>query len=225
VLYRLCRPLSLIKERGVGGEVFICYTVDHMTPQTFIFFGPSGSGKGTQAKLLQEEIKKRDPERNILYIETGQGLRELSNENSFTAQKIKETLENGDLAPVFLPIWVWAGLMMKKLNGNEHLFMDGMSRRIEEAYVLDSAVQFYKRENPTIISIEVSDEWATQLLKGRGRSDDNDQEIKKRLGWYHQNVVPAIEYFKNNSYYKFISINGEQTIEEVHREIMQKVGL
>ena len=115
--------------------------------------------------------------------------------------------------------------MMKKLNGNEHLFMDGMSRRIEEAYVLDSAVQFYKRENPTIISIEVSDEWATQLLKGRGRSDDNDQEIKKRLGWYHQNVVPAIEYFKNNSYYKFISINGEQTIEEVHREIMQKVGL
>ena len=100
-----------------------------------------------------------------------------------------------------------------------------MSRRLVEANVLDSALKFYKRENLTIISIECSDEWATKLLKGRGRSDDTDEEIKKRLGWYRENTVPAIEYFKNDSDYRFIPINGEQTIEDVHQEIMIKLGL
>ncbi|KKP56425.1 MAG: Adenylate kinase [Parcubacteria group bacterium GW2011_GWC1_34_10] len=196
-----------------------------MQPQTFIFFGPSGSGKGTQARRLQDEIKKRDPDRNILYIETGQKFRELAENDSFTAQKMKNILETGNLAPVFLPIWVWAGIMIENVTGDEHLFLDGMSRRLVEANVLDSALKFYKRENLTIISIECSDEWATKLLKGRGRSDDTDEEIKKRLGWYRENTVPAIEYFKNDSDYRFIPINGEQTIEDVHQEIMIKLGL
>jgi len=196
-----------------------------MTPQTFIFFGPSGSGKGTQAKLLQEEIKKRDPERNILYIETGQKFRELAENDSYTAKKVKEVIQNGGLLPEFLPIWVWTSLMMENIKGNEHIFMDGLSRQPKEAPVLDSAIKFYERKNPIIVSIEVSDDWAAKLLKARGRNDDSDDEIKKRHSWYHKNVVPAMEYFKNDPYYRFISINGEHSIEEVHAEIMQKVGL
>ncbi|KKR29821.1 MAG: Adenylate kinase [Candidatus Woesebacteria bacterium GW2011_GWA1_39_8] len=196
-----------------------------MTPQTFIFFGPSGSGKGTQAKLLQEELKKKDPERKILYIETGQKFRELASGDSFSAQKIRDIIENGVLLPEFLPIWAFSDSLIQNFSGEEHMFMDGSPRRLKEAEVLDSAIKFYGRENPTIVSIEVSDEWATKLLKNRGRNDDNDEEIKKRLDWYKENVVPAINYFKNNSYYRFLSINGEQTIEEVHQEIMGKVNL
>lgn len=196
-----------------------------MQPQTFIFFGPSGCGKGTQAKLLQDELKNKDPERNIIYIETGQKFRELAEGNSFTAQKVKELMAKGGLAPVFLPIWIWTEMMMENITGNEHLFMDGMSRRLVEANVLDSALKFYERKNLTIISFEVSDEWATKLMKGRGRADDTDEEIKSRLAWYKENTMPAVEYFKNDPDYKFISINGEQTIEEVHREVMEKVGL
>jgi adenylate kinase len=196
-----------------------------MQPQTFIFFGPSGCGKGTQAKLLQEELKKKDPGRNIIYIETGQKFREIAKGNSFTANKIKEITEKGALAPVFLPIWIWTGYLVENLTGDEHIFFDGISRRLVEANVLDSALKFYDRKNLTVISFEVSDEWATKLMKGRGRADDTDEEIKKRLSWYKENTVPAIEYFKNDPDYKFISINGEQTIEEVHQEVMKKVGL
>ncbi len=196
-----------------------------MQSQTFIFFGPSGSGKGKQSELLMNVFKEKDPNRKILYIETGQEFRELIQENSFTSKEIKKVIENGGLLPAFLPIWVWTRYMMKNITGDEHIFMDGLSRQADEAPVLDSAIKFYKRENPFVISIEVSREWATRLLKNRGRSDDNDEEIKRRLDWYDKNVTKAIEYFKNNPYYKFIAINGEQTIEEVHQEIMEKVGL
>jgi len=196
-----------------------------MQPQTFIFFGPSGSGKGTQAELLQEELKKKDPERKILYIETGQKFRELAQGDSLTANEIKKVLKEGGLMPVFLPIWIWTGYLMDNLTGDEHIFFDGVSRRLVEANVLDSALKFYERKNLTVVSIECSDEWAIKLMKGRGRADDMEEEIKKRLAWYKENTAPAIEYFKNDPDYKFISINGEQTIEEVHKEIMEKVGL
>lgn len=196
-----------------------------MTPQTYIFFGPSGCGKGTQARRLQEKLKEKDPDRNILYIETGKKFREMAQEDSFTAAKVKEGMEKGKLMPVFLPIWIWAGYLKDNITGNEHLFFDGVSRRLVEANVLDSALKFYERKNLTVISFEVSDEWATKLMKGRGRLDDTDEEIKSRLAWYKENTLPAIEYFKNDPDYRFITINGEQTIEEVHKEVMQKVGL
>lgn len=196
-----------------------------MQPQTFIFFGPSGSGKGKQADLLMKELKKKDPATKIVYIETGQKFRDLSQENSLTAGLIKNVVENGGLLPEFLPIWVWTGIMMKEFTGDEHVLLDGLSRQPNEAPVLDSALQFYKRENPFVISIEVSDKCATERLLSRGRNDDNEQEIKKRLSWYRSNVTPAIEYFRKNPYYKFLAINGEQTIEKVHKDIMEKVGL
>jgi len=115
--------------------------------------------------------------------------------------------------------------LVEDMKGNEHLILDGTPRRLNEAEVLDSAIRFYKRENPIVVSIEVSDEWATKLLKGRGRSDDNDEEIKKRLDWYHENVKQAMDYFRNNPDYNFIPINGERTIEEVHQDIIKTLKL
>jgi len=196
-----------------------------MQPQTFIFFGPSGSGKGTQAKLVQEELKKKDPERDIIYVETGSKFRELAEGDSYTAKLIKDILNKGELTPEFLPIWIWTEYLVKNVSGDEHLFFDGSPRKPDEAFILDSAIRFYKRKNPIVISLEVSHEWATKLLKNRGRSDDNDEEIKKRLDWYDENVVEAMTYFKNNPDYRFIPINGERTIEEVHKDMMNQIGL
>ena len=163
--------------------------------------------------------------RKILYIETGQKFRELAEGDSLMAKEIKRILGEGGLMPVFLPIWIWAEHLMKNLTGNEHIFFDGVSRKLVEANVLDSALKFYERKNLTIISFEVSDEWAKKLMRGRGRADDTEEEMNKRLAWYKENTMPAIEYFKNDPDYKFISINGEHSIEEVHKDLMEKVGL
>jgi len=88
---------------------------------------------------------------------------------------------------------------------------------------LDSAIRFYKRKDPVVIYLNVSREWSIQRLLNRGRSDDDIEQINKRLDWFDEDVIPAIDYLKNNSTYNFIDINGEQTIEEVFREIEQKI--
>ena len=195
------------------------------SPQTFIFFGPSGSGKGTQSELVIEYLKKLAPDIKTINIQTGQKFRDFSTQSNFTAHMTKEVMETGALMPEFLPIWMWTGMLIEDFTGKEHLIFDGMARREHEAVVLDSALRFYKRENPIVVSINVGDAWATERLLARKRLDDTEIEIKKRLTWYRENVLASINFFKNNPYYQFVEINGEQTIEDVHKEILSKIDI
>lgn len=172
-----------------------------------------------------EFLKSRDPERKIIYIESGKELRRLAGVDSYTGKETKNILEAGGLTPIFLPVYLWSGILIDNVSGNEHIVMDGIARKPQEAGVLDSALQFYKRQNPIVVSLEVSDECAMQRLLGRGRSDDDPEEIKNRLQWYREEVTESIDYFKNSPYYRFLAINGERSIEEVHQDILEKSGL
>jgi adenylate kinase family enzyme len=195
-----------------------------MKPYSFIFFGLSGSGKGTQAKLLIDYLKNKD-KRPVIYLETGAKFREFVTEVSKTAQMTKQIMDEGGLLPEFLPIWIWTEYLVKHFSGEEHMVLDGLARRAHEVPILDSALRFYQRERPFVILINVSKKWAVERLLGRGRSDDNVSDIEKRVNWYYENVLPSVEYFKTNDFYNFIEINGEQEIEDVFKEIILKTGI
>jgi adenylate kinase family enzyme len=102
-----------------------------------------------------------------------------------------------------------------------HLVLDGTPRSLPEARVLTSAMDFFEREEPKVIYINVSRPWSEEKLLARGRADDRTLEkINKRLDWFDKDVVPAVEFFRTNPQYKFIEVNGEQTIEKVHSDII-----
>lgn len=191
-----------------------------MRAQTIILFGRSGSGKGTQAELLLKFIKEHDPVKKTLYIETGQKVREFMAQDKHSSKLTAELVNKGGILPEFLPIWIWTSFLVENFTGDEHLVLDGLSRRPHEAPILDSALKFYKREYPTVVVINASREWATERLIGRGRNDDKPGDIKRRVEWYDTNVIPAIEYFRNNGRYTILDINGEQEIEDVHKDII-----
>ena len=116
---------------------------------------------------------------------------------------------------------MWSNILIEELGDGMHLIFDGAPRAKVEAEILTNALGFYRRKCPTIIHINVSRKWSEDKLLSRGRSDDlNLAKIDKRLDWFDKDVVPAIEYFKHNSFYRFIEVNGEQSIEEVHRDII-----
>ncbi len=189
---------------------------------TFIFFGKSGSGKGTQAELLIENIEKAGEK--TLYIETGQKFRDfVSKEDNHTSRMTREVLAKNELMPVFMPIWLWTGELVDNFTGEETLVLDGLCRREDEAVVLDSAMKFYKRKKPVVVYIKVSDEWALTRLKERGREDDTEEYLKKRVDWFEWQVKPAMALFHDNGDYHFLEINGEQPIEEVQAELVAKI--
>ena len=197
-----------------------------MELQTIIFYGRSGSGKGTQAELLQKYIEKNDPKRRVLYLQTGAILRELAKQNTHTAKMVKKILEEGGLLPAFLPIWAWGNFFMDKYTGGEHLLLDGVTRRVDEAPVLDGALKFYgKDKNPDVVILNVSRETAIKYLMKRGRYDDNEDDINERLDWFEENVIPTIDFFKNNPDYNIHEIDGEKSIEEVHEQLIKSLGI
>jgi adenylate kinase family enzyme len=196
-----------------------------MKPLTFIFFGKSGSGKGTQAKLLMEVLKKKSPEKEVEYIETGAKLREFSKEVGLTAKMTSDLMTKGGLLPSFVPIWIWTTYFVRYFDNTEHLVLDGLSRRLYEAPILDDALKFYKREKPFVVVMNVSDKWARERLLERSRADDVEKDISTRLAWFTDNVSPTIDYFRKNDYYTILDINGEQSIEDVQEEIIRKAGL
>jgi adenylate kinase family enzyme len=194
-----------------------------MNPQTFIFIGRSGCGKGTQAKLLIDYLKGHDQAHSVFYLESGAVFRKLIAENTHTAKLAKRIYEAGGLQPEFLAVWVWANLLIDTMTGEEHLVIDGTPRKPREAHVLDSAFKFYKREKPTVVHLDVSREWSVSKLTDRNRPDDNPGDIEARLNWFESEVMPAINFFRGNSYYRVLDINGEQPIEKVHADVVASI--
>ena len=196
-----------------------------MLPQTFIFAGPSGSGKGTQVTLLKEYLLKKTPEIPQFSSYTGDGFRTLMNGTTLASRLAKEIQEAGALQPEFLAISIWADNLIKNLTGKEHLIIDGSPRKPAEAIVLDSAMEFFKREVVHIVEVNVSDAETKRRLLLRARHDDTEEGIDRRLGWYKTQVLPAVAYLKEQPRYRFHSINGEQIPEQVHIDILKELAL
>lgn len=190
--------------------------------QTVIFVGRSGCGKGTQAALLKERIARFDEKkRHILYVETGDHFRRFINGKTLSSTLSKKAYELDERQPDFLACWMWSNILIDQLEPDMHLVFDGAPRALAEAEMLTSAMKFFSREKPTVIFINVSRKWSETRLLARGRSDDvNIGKIDKRLDWFDKDVMPAVEYFRDNPYYRFFEVNGEQSIEGVHSEII-----
>ena len=84
---------------------------------------------------------------------------------------------------------------------------------------------FYERPNPVIIDISVSAEEAKKRMLSRKRSDDNEESILGRMAFYEEHVVPAVEFLKEKSGYKYIEIDGMPDIETIQQDLLKKLEL
>ena len=192
-------------------------------PLVFLLMGRSGCGKGTQAKLLIKYLRDNNLG-ETLYVYTGEKLRNFAEkEETLAARMSKIKMKAGDLLPSFLAVWLWSGALIEGIDENNIVIMDGSPRTLLEALMTDDAMEFYGRSNVVPIFLETSEEWSTQRLLGRGRSDDSLKSIKKRMAYFEKSVAPIIDYYEKESKYKLIKVNGEQSVEDVHREILEKV--
>jgi len=195
-----------------------------MTPKTFLFIGRSGAGKGTQAKLLAEHLKGLDASTPVYYLETGAHFRTFIQGDSYTSLRAKTMYNRAERMPDFLAIWNWSDLLVNYFTDAMHLIMDGMPRSLNEAMMLRTALDFYAISELNVVYVRVTPEWAKLRLKERHRFDDKTEaELEKKVSWFNQDVVPAIEYFKNDPFYHYIELNGEQTIDDVFQELLSKI--
>ena len=196
-----------------------------MESSTFVFFGIVGSGKGTQVKLLSEFLKKKNG-RECAYIGTGEIFRKIieSSENNPDTQAVKEILNSGRLVSDEMTNKLVSDAMETKLSPDVHVIFDGYPRTVDQSKFFEEKISFYKRDSIKIIYIELSEQEAMKRNLLRGRHDDTEQGLAKRFEEYKNKVIPAMNYFKNKANYQILTINGEQTVENVHKDIIKALN-
>lgn len=196
--------------------------MNNQAKKFFIFIGRSGCGKGTQVDLFKSKLEK-DGYKKVLHITTGGGFREFISGDSYAAKISKKINDEGGLQPEFLAVWNWANIFIKSLTGEETVILDGAPRRVFEMMPLHSAISFFGYEKPTIIYLDVKESTAKERLLGRGRGDDNEENINLRMKWFETDVLESIAEYLIDPRYNVLHINGEQSEQEIHEEIISKL--
>lgn len=217
-----------------------------LKPLNFTLIGRSGSGKGTQAKLLMEHFG------NLFYVYTGDLFRDLAKAKTDAGKRIKKILSEGGLPFDELATTLWMHRIVYNVKENQGIIFDGSPRRLEEAKNIDKFLDFLgRKENTFNILIDISKEEAFSRLSKRRickkcgrlipwvgefrnlkvcdecggdlipRPDDKPEAINNRLDFYDKSVVPAIKYYEEQG--RLIRINGEQPIEDVFKDILKVI--
>jgi adenylate kinase len=193
-----------------------------MDKQFFILIGRSGAGKGVQAKLLQEYLLRKGHGR-VVHTTTGGGFRDFISQDNYVARLAKDYNEKGVLQPEFLAVWNWANIFINSLEVDDSVILDGAPRKSFEVKVLHSAITFFGFTKPVVVHLDVSESTARAHMAERNREDDEEEGIAARLSWFETEVLPALDLYINDPRYHVIHINGNQSIEEVHQELVEKL--
>ena len=174
--------------------------------KNIVIFGAPGSGKGTQSDLM---IKKY----GFGHISTGDVLRnEIKNETEL-GKTAKQYIDNGQLIPDELMISILASVYDGFGKEHEGVIFDGFPRTIPQAEALKNMLDERGHNVAAMIELDVPEnELMTRLIKrGQecGRSDDNEETIKKRLDVYHNQTAPLIEWYKKENLHHHIDGLGE----------------
>lgn len=216
--------------------------------QIIILLGRSGSGKGTQAELLAKDFK-------FDYISSGNLLRKRMEQKDFTGRKVKKFVNRGDLVPAFLIFnnWVQALEKCRDKKNIDGILIDGSPRRVSEAELLNQAFDWFEYKNIKVILIDISQQEAFDRLTKRRicqkcgrlipwlgefknlkvcdqcggelieRADDTPAAIRKRMDFFKKEVEPVIKYYQKQK--RLVKVDGEQSIEDVYREVKKALEL
>src|SRR3989344_9144647 len=193
-----------------------------MDPTTVLFFGSQGAGKGTQVQLLIDFLVAKSGH-GVIRIDMGQELRNLRDSGTYASKLTGEVIDVGILMPDFMPIYLQTKKVIDTLTGEEHIIADGLARREDQTKAFDDMMKFFKRDDLQVISLVISDDTAVKRLVARGRNDDTEEAIRRRLAWTKTDVLPQLELLKSRG--RIIhEIDGEPDVASIHTSILSGLG-
>ena len=186
--------------------------------KNIVIFGAPGSGKGTQSELIINEY-------GLEHISTGDVLREEIKNETELGKTAKTFIDKGQLIPDELMVDILAHVY--DAFGKEHkgVIFDGFPRTIPQAEALKKMLGERGHRIAAMIELDVPEDILMDRLIKRGqqsgRSDDNEETIKKRLGVYHNQTAPLIEWYQKEGLHHHVKGFGE--LQEIFADIMQVI--
>lgn len=209
------------------------------TPMVLILLGPPGSGKGTQAKMLEQNL-------HLPHISTGDLLREHIRRNSELGKLAQSYMDKGNLVPDDLIL----DMLFERVSQKDCLkgyILDGFPRTIPQAEALQ--IRLKKQNPPVVVNLDLSDEKVLERLTKRvvcedcgisyhliysppkeknvcdkcsgkliQRPDDTETVITKRLKVYKDQTAPLISYYTMQNLLHTIDCSSNK--EEIFKQVL-----
>ncbi|MDZ7958217.1 MAG: adenylate kinase [Aulosira sp. DedQUE10] len=170
-----------------------------------IFLGPPGAGKGTQSQKLAQSLQ-------IPHISTGDILRQAMKDQTPLGIKAQSYVDSGDLVPDQLV----QDLVQERLgqpDAQSGWILDGFPRKVTQAAFLQELLATINQAGERVVNLDVPDDVVVARLLARGRKDDSEEVIRRRLEVYRSETSPLIDYYRDRQ--KLLTVNGNQSQEEV----------
>jgi len=186
--------------------------------KNIVIFGAPGSGKGTQSDKLIEKY-------GLEHISTGDVLRKEIKNGTELGKTAKGFIDNGQLIPDDLMVSILASVYDSFGKDHKGVIFDGFPRTIPQAEALKEMLAERGHKVAAMIELAVpEDELMKRLvLRGQqsGRSDDNEETIRKRLDVYRNQTSPLIEWYDNEGIRNHIDGLGD--IDRIFADICKVV--
>lgn len=179
-----------------------------------IFLGPPGAGKGTQAKTLADDW-------NIPHISTGDILRQGLKNQTPLGIKAQSYMDKGELVPDDL-VQEMVQERLDQVDTKSGWILDGFPRTVNQAVFLEELLRKLNQKGEKVVNLDVPDETVIARLLERGRKDDSQDVIRRRLEVYRAETAPLIDFYSSRQ--TLLSINGNQSLEEVTAELKKVLG-
>ena len=179
-----------------------------------LIMGPPGVGKGTQAKIIKDEL-------GIAHISTGELLRDEIAEKTDIGSVAKKYIDQGKLVPDEYLFEIVRERLNKPDCTNGYI-LDGFPRTLNQATGLEIIMDEYEQILNKAISLYADEDDLVERLVKRGedsgRSDDTSIIIRNRQKIYWQQTAPLLDFYNERKLLN--NINGLGEIEEITNRIL-----
>ncbi|ARV62378.1 adenylate kinase [Nostocales cyanobacterium HT-58-2] len=179
-----------------------------------IFLGPPGAGKGTQAKIIADDW-------SIPHISTGDILRQALKDQTPLGIKAQGYMDKGELVPDQL-VQEMVEERLSQPDTKLGWILDGFPRTVNQAVFLAELLHKLNHQGEKVVNLEVPDEIVIGRLLERGRKDDTEEVIRRRLQVYRSETAPLIDFYRDR--HQLLTVNGNQSQEEVFGELKKVIS-
>ena len=186
--------------------------------KNIVIFGAPGAGKGTQSDKMIEKY-------GFGHISTGDVLRNEIKNGTALGKTAKGYIDNGQLIPDELLVDILAHVYDSFGSNHKGVIFDGFPRTTPQAEALKKMLQERGHKIAAMIELAVPEEELLARLINRGkesgRSDDNEETIKKRLNVYHTQTAPLIDWYKKEGVHHHVE--GLGTVDDIFARIASEI--
>ena len=178
-----------------------------------IFLGAPGAGKGTQAARVAASLV-------VPHISTGDIFRRNMADGTPLGLRVREIVEGGGL----VPDEITTQLVVERLaqpDARSGFILDGFPRTLGQARALDEALD--DEGLRAVVTLEVPPEELVRRMLSRGRADDSEESIRRRLRVYGEETEPLIGFYRERGL--LAEASGTGGVEEITARILAELGV